>query len=577
MAATTKVCPKCHQTLSTDSRYCPHDGAELKIKSEDRCCSHCGKHHHGENENCPAQRDDPPLPAVPLDGQAIEEFENLELMDDKAQDAFSRDLCPKCGAWRNWIHDGNVHTCQSCSETFVFKDKKLYTSKIPLAPAVEREKGSRVTVEQLKAAIAEQESKKSSVKKNLAILLLTLIVFFSLGLFKASLSGIIIIILVIFVHELGHLISMKIFGYRDVKMFFIPMLGAAASGRSVNPSGAQKAIVSLMGPIPGIIIGIVCAIAYFITQNEIMSESARIFLFINGFNLLPFYPLDGGRFFEFVLFSRNPKIEIVFKVITSLLLIATAFYLEAIFLGLFAYFVLISLKMTHIASTAAQEIRKTGTEDLDPDIKNIPENHLGTIIRALYASFGSNNPKLDKPNVYARHAETIWQKACNKPPSAFVTVALIVFYLVALPVGVAAPFIFEAGNMYAQTETEIIERVDEEGLKRFVEVQKYQGGIISEIPLDDGGFYNGKAHGWHVDSTQKEYEGHWKNGYVDGEWTYWDLEGQLTDVEHYEMGKPKKYYIPVDGVMTEVPEVDWPEYLRDYVQMVPFRSEVFKN
>jgi len=52
---------------------------------------------------------------------------------------------------------------------------------------------------------------------------------------------------------------MKLFGYRDVQMFFIPMLGAAVSGVESNPSSVRKAIVSLLGPLPGIIIGIISA------------------------------------------------------------------------------------------------------------------------------------------------------------------------------------------------------------------------------------------------------------------------------------------------------------------------------
>lgn len=158
MAATTKVCPKCRQTLTTDSLYCPHDGAELKIKSRDRYCSHCGNH-HGEDGHCPAQSTDQPLPTVSLSGQVLDEFENLEIMDHQAQDAFSRELCPKCGAWKNWHHTGNVYTCQSCSETFVLKDKKLHTSKIPIASAAEMESADASPIAKILSAIDETNKK----------------------------------------------------------------------------------------------------------------------------------------------------------------------------------------------------------------------------------------------------------------------------------------------------------------------------------------------------------------------------------------------------------------------------------
>ena len=45
---------------------------------------------------------------------------------------------------------------------------------------------------------------------------------------------------VILFHELGHFAGMKLFGYRDVKMFFIPFLGAAVSGRRDRWPGGRK-------------------------------------------------------------------------------------------------------------------------------------------------------------------------------------------------------------------------------------------------------------------------------------------------------------------------------------------------
>jgi hypothetical protein len=45
---------------------------------------------------------------------------------------------------------------------------------------------------------------------------------------------------------------MRIFHYRDVRMFFIPFFGAAVSGRHYNIAGWKKAVVSMMGPVPAL-------------------------------------------------------------------------------------------------------------------------------------------------------------------------------------------------------------------------------------------------------------------------------------------------------------------------------------
>lgn len=51
---------------------------------------------------------------------------------------------------------------------------------------------------------------------------------------------------------------------------------------------------------------------------------ANCFLFINLFNLLPIYPLDGGRIIETLFFKQNYYIRLVFGII-SIILMAVIF------------------------------------------------------------------------------------------------------------------------------------------------------------------------------------------------------------------------------------------------------------
>ena len=66
------------------------------------------------------------------------------------------------------------------------------------------------------------------------------------------------------IHELGHFFAMKYFHYKDLGIFFIPLLGAYVSGSKREVSQKQSAIILLAGPLPGIIIGIAL---YLIDQN----------------------------------------------------------------------------------------------------------------------------------------------------------------------------------------------------------------------------------------------------------------------------------------------------------------------
>src|SRR5262249_3658728 len=65
---------------------------------------------------------------------------------------------------------------------------------------------------------------------------------------------------VLLFHEAGHALGMIALGYRDVRIFFIPFFGAAASGRRDGGAGARHGIVLLLGPLPGILLGAAIAL-----------------------------------------------------------------------------------------------------------------------------------------------------------------------------------------------------------------------------------------------------------------------------------------------------------------------------
>src|SRR5262249_49106418 len=52
---------------------------------------------------------------------------------------------------------------------------------------------------------------------------------------------------VLLFHECGHYVAMRAFGYRNLRMFFIPFLGAAVAGKNFNVAGWKKAVVALAG------------------------------------------------------------------------------------------------------------------------------------------------------------------------------------------------------------------------------------------------------------------------------------------------------------------------------------------
>jgi stage IV sporulation protein FB len=168
------------------------------------------------------------------------------------------------------------------------------------------------------------ETNTSSIPKLLFSLLAFIAVFYLLG---VDLNLIFLIVLVLFIHEMGHLIAMKTFGYEDVGMLFIPLIGAVVSGRKENLTQLQKIIVVLAGPIPGIFIGaLLIELGNLGMIDERFTFMGIIFIILNALNLIPVDPLDGGRFFESIFFSLNSTLKILFSIFSAALVLFLSFF-----------------------------------------------------------------------------------------------------------------------------------------------------------------------------------------------------------------------------------------------------------
>lgn len=159
-----------------------------------------------------------------------------------------------------------------------------------------------------------EENKKNWLRKSIISLVIYAFLFYTI--FDKNTSYLAALLVVLLIHELGHFFAMKLFNYSNVKLFFIPLLGAYVSGKKTIISQRQMSIVILAGPLPGIMIGFCLFIVNSLYPNEQLGMLANIFLFLNLFNLLPFMPLDGGRLIEVLFLKQNHSIRTVFTIIS---------------------------------------------------------------------------------------------------------------------------------------------------------------------------------------------------------------------------------------------------------------------
>jgi Zn-dependent protease len=102
-------------------------------------------------------------------------------------------------------------------------------------------------------------------------------------------------VVLLFVHEMGHVIALRREGIKASAPMFIPFLGALITAKSLGENALAEARVGLAGPILGSIGAGACLLIGEVANSDLFRALAYIGFFLNLFNLLPVVPLDGGR------------------------------------------------------------------------------------------------------------------------------------------------------------------------------------------------------------------------------------------------------------------------------------------
>jgi Zn-dependent protease len=102
-------------------------------------------------------------------------------------------------------------------------------------------------------------------------------------------------VLLIFVHECGHLIAAKRLGLKVGAPVFIPFMGAIIALKEAPRNAWIEAQVGIGGPLLGTLGAVVCEFIYRLSGNPMFRALAYTGFFLNLFNLAPTGFLDGGR------------------------------------------------------------------------------------------------------------------------------------------------------------------------------------------------------------------------------------------------------------------------------------------
>jgi Zn-dependent protease len=106
------------------------------------------------------------------------------------------------------------------------------------------------------------------------------------------------LVLSMYVHEMGHVAALQRYGIKATAPMFIPGFGAMVRLNQYPANPAEDARVGLAGPLWGLGAAVVAYGVFLATASPFWAAIARAGAWLNLFNLLPIWQLDGGRGFS---------------------------------------------------------------------------------------------------------------------------------------------------------------------------------------------------------------------------------------------------------------------------------------
>jgi Zn-dependent protease len=102
-------------------------------------------------------------------------------------------------------------------------------------------------------------------------------------------------VLLICIHEMGHLLVLRRYGLKASLPLFIPFIGAMVAMKDMPRDAYMEAKVAFGGPVLGGAAALGCLLTWALTRSPLFLHLAYMGFFLNLFNLTPIRPMDGGR------------------------------------------------------------------------------------------------------------------------------------------------------------------------------------------------------------------------------------------------------------------------------------------
>lgn len=289
---------------------------------------------------------------------------------------------------------------------------------------------------------------KVKVESNWGLTAFSIVLFVGVFLlvFNDQLQFVLFLILVLFVHEMGHYAFMKLYKYENVRMLFIPLMGAFVQGSKDKYSQKQSFIVVSAGPFPGLYLGVVLLVLSSIYKFDWLVELSFLFLFLNVVNLLPIDPLDGGQLFKLMVNRKRDLFLLIFALLSSLTLIGFGFLINSWMMIGFGFIMAVkirSIQRNYIIRKKLDQLNVNyiSTYEELPNrsyalIRDVVIEETPSLRKYLEISEESND------DVLASHVNSVLIAPINYDVSKIVKIFFVLFWLFSI----SLPFIIVLSN-----------------------------------------------------------------------------------------------------------------------------------
>ncbi len=232
------------------------------------------------------------------------------------------------------------------------------------------------------------------------------------------------LMIILAVHEAGHALAMWVFGYRNITMMFVPLLGALVTGTPKQIAVWKQSIMLLAGPVPGFVLA--AGALLYLKHHPLhawgieWTRVAAVAAVVNFINLLPITPLDGGRLIEIGLFNRWPRARLIF-VVLSVIVIALYAQWEQNFALLLLSGLLLGNLLSQRRITKLQSAWKEGLSQQD-QVKHLFEvarnsfsvqsfAQLRPLVKAVFTMRAVQQPRIWESIAIVSALSVLWSSA----------------------------------------------------------------------------------------------------------------------------------------------------------------------